>query len=159
MGIEIERKFLVVGQPCLEWGEGTFYKQGYASRGQHLTTRIRIAGKQGIITLKGETQGLQRAEFEYLIPLEDAHALLEMCEGGIIEKYRWKVPFDSLIWEVDVFLGANQGLVLAEVELESVDQEVQFPSWIGQEVSYDSRYFNGALSKKPWCTWLENQNS
>lgn len=157
MGVEIERKFLVIGQPWLQWGEGTFYKQGYASKGAHLTTRIRIAGDQGILTLKGQTQGIQRAEFEYMIPLEDAHALLELCEGGVIEKYRWVIPFRSLVWEVDVFLGQNKGLVVAEVELDQVDQSIDYPEWVGQEVSHDYRYLNGALSKMPWSLWPENQ--
>ena len=157
MAIEIERKFLMHGQPWIEWGKGTLYKQGYASRGSHLTTRVRIAGDQGFLTLKGKTKGVQRLEFEYKIPVEDAQELLNLCEGGVIEKYRWIVPFKSMIWEVDVFLGQNQGLAVAEIELDSVDQAIEYPSWIGQEVSHDHRYFNGALSKFPWTEWPENQ--
>lgn len=158
MGIEIERKFLVKGQPWLKWGKGTLFKQGYACRGSQVTTRIRIAGNQGILTLKGETKGVQRAEFEYTIPIKDAEELIQLCEGGIIEKYRWTIPFQSLMWEVDVFLGLNQGLVVAEVELDTVEQDIEFPDWVGQEVSYDPRYFNGALSQTPWTEWAENQN-
>ena len=157
MAVEIERKFLVNGRPWVEWGQGTLYKQGYASKGTHLMTRVRIAGDQGFLTLKGKTEGVQRLEFEYEIPLVDAQELLDLCEGAVIEKYRWVIPFKSMIWEVDVFLGQNQGLVVAEIELESVDQTIEYPSWIGQEVSHDPRYFNGALSQYPWTQWPENQ--
>ena len=151
--VEIERKFLVRGEPWRAWGEGVPYRQGYLSRGLHTTTRIRLAGEKGVLTLKGKTTGISRLEFEYEVPREHALALLKLCEGSLISKRRWRVPVGSHIWEVDVFEGDNAGLVVAEVELSSEEETFERPAWLGEEVSFDGRYTNGALSRHPWSAW------
>jgi adenylate cyclase len=158
MAIEIERKYLVHGEPWRGWGEGVLYRQGYLSRGAHSTTRVRLAGAVGQLTLKGKTEGISRLEFEYEIPAADAEALLALCEGGLILKRRWRVPVGDHIWEVDVFEGENAGLVVAEIELSSPDETFERPSWIGEEVSHDPRYSNGALSRRPWRQWGDRAN-
>jgi CYTH domain-containing protein len=115
---------------------------------------VRIAGDQGFLTVKGKSRGLSRAEFEYAIPVEDAAAMLDgLCEKPLIEKTRYRVPFGAHTWEVDEFHGANAGLVVAEVELASADDEPALPPWVGQEVSLDPRYFNANLVKRPFTTW------
>ena len=153
MATEIERKFLVNNPPFQEWGEGTQLKQGYLARGAEATARVRVAGSKGYLTIKGKTIGISRLEYEYEIPLTEAEALLSICEGGIIVKKRWKVPVGGHIWEVDIFEGENSGLVLAEIELEHEEESFNRPSWLGDEVSDDSRYFNGALSQYPFSKW------
>ncbi len=153
MAIEIERKYLVLGQPWRAWGEGVPYKQGYLSRGAHSTTRVRLAGRVGQLTVKGKTEGISRLEFEYEIPAADAEELIALCEGGVILKRRWRVPHGEHVWEVDVFEGDNEGLVVAEIELSSPDEPFARPEWIGEEVSLDERYSNGALSRRPWRSW------
>ncbi len=152
MAIEIERKFLVNGT---QWRQGVGVRlcQGYLNRDQHRTVRVRIAGDQSFLTIKGETRGATRAEFEYAIPLEDAEELLKLSDGPIIEKVRHLVAHDGLTWEVDEFLGDNAGLVLAEVELESENQPFSRPPWLGIEVTHDSRYFNSSLARHPYCKW------
>jgi adenylate cyclase len=118
------------------------------------TPRLRIAGETGYLTLKTKTVGISRSEFEYAIPKIQAQALLDLvCAQPQIEKYRYKIPIGDLIWEVDEFLGANAGLVVAEVELTSADQAIDRPDWIGAEVSDDPRYFNSNLAKSPFTTW------
>jgi adenylate cyclase len=118
------------------------------------TPRLRIAGEAGFLTLKTKTVGISRSEFEYEIPKIQAQALLDLvCAQPQIEKYRYKIPIGNLVWEVDEFLGANAGLVVAEVELASVDQQVELPDWIGDEVSDDPRYFNSNLAKSPFTSW------
>ncbi len=119
-----------------------------------LTLRPRIAGTTGLFTIKTRSQGIARSEYEFEIPLSTAHALLDqVCDRPLIEKYRTKITYEGLIWEVDDFLGENQGLILAEVELESADQLVCLPEWIGREVSGDRRYFNSYLVRHPFQTW------
>ena len=151
--VEIERKFLVRGQPWVHWGAGTPYRQGYLSRGLHSTTRVRIAGERGVLTLKGKTVGISRLEFEYEIPLAHAQSLMSLCEGGIISKRRWAIEHAGHTWEVDVFEGLNQGLVVAEIELSAEDEPFERPDWLDREVSDDPRYTNGALSRTPWSSW------
>jgi adenylate cyclase len=153
MGLEIERKFLVTGTAWKDLAAGVFTRQGYLSSATGRTVRVRIAGNQGFLTVKGKTQGLSRAEFEYAIPLEDAAAMLDLCEKPFIEKTRYRVPFGAHTWEVDEFHGANAGLVVAEVELKSADEKPALPPWVGQEVSADARYFNANLVKRPFTTW------
>jgi len=153
MGIEIERKYLVEGEPWRAWGEGVPYQQGYLSRGAHSTTRVRLAGAVGQLTVKGKTEGISRLEFEYEIPAADAEELIALCEGGVILKRRWRVPHGDHVWEVDVFVGDNAGLVVAEIELQSPDESFARPAWLGEEVSHDPRYSNGALSRHPWRAW------
>lgn len=152
--IEIERKFLVVSDQWRALATGTLYRQGYIPTLDDRTVRVRIAGQQGYLTIKGKTQGIARSEFEYQIPVEDAAQLLDtICEAPLIEKYRYRIPLDGLVWEVDEFLGENQGLIIAEVELEDVAQAIALPSWIGQEVSGELRYYNSNLAKHPFRRW------
>ncbi len=151
MGIEIERKFLVLGET---WRgsvtKSSSMRQGYLSTNAKATVRVRIIDdSRAFLTLKGPTNGISRAEFEYEVPLEDGKALLEMARPNVVEKTRHIVPHDGLDWEVDVFEGAHDGLVMAEVELSSVDQAVSLPDWAGREVSQDDRYANASLSRAP----------
>ncbi len=115
--------------------------------------RIRVAGELGYLTIKGATTGASRAEFEYEIPLVDAKQLLTLCDGPLIEKYRRKINYEGMLWEVDEFLGENQGLVVAEIELESESQVFAKPDWVGVEVTLDARYYNSNLSAHPFSKW------
>ena len=154
MGIEIERKFLVVGDGWREQAVGVPYCQGYIRTEGQSTVRVRIAGETGYLTLKGPTTGLSRLEFEYEIPLTDADQLLrELCDRPLIEKIRHRIDYQGMSWEIDEFSGDNTGLILAEVELEAPDQVIEYPPWIGQDVSHDSRYFNAALAQAPFSSW------
>jgi adenylate cyclase len=150
MGIEIERKFLVKGEAWRQLATGTLCRQGYLARGVDRTVRVRIAGDRAFLTIKGKTEGIARSEFEYPIPVEDATQLLEMCDRPLIEKYRHQIAIGDLVWEVDEFLGENQGLILAEVELRDEKQAIDLPEWIGEDVSGDPRYYNARLVEKPW---------
>jgi len=154
MAIEIERKFLVQSDGWRSLGSGVSYRQGYILSSRGKTVRVRRAGDRGYLTIKGATQGISRREFEYEIPLSDAEELLEMCDRPLIEKTRYKIPHDDLIWEVDEFWGDNAGLIIAEVQLTDPDQPLQLPDWVGREVSYDPRYFNAALARQPYQSWL-----
>ncbi len=153
MGVEIERKFLVRDLGFLDGVEGIPYRQGYLSTDADRTVRIRRAGSQAFVTIKGRSRGATRAEFEYEIPLDDVDALLALCLPPIIEKVRHRVPHAGRVWEVDVFGGVNQGLVVAEVELPSEDTVVDLPPWIGEEVTGDPRYFNANLIALPFQEW------
>ncbi|NER38655.1 MAG: CYTH domain-containing protein [Oscillatoria sp. SIO1A7] len=154
MAIEIERKFLVTGDGWRFLSSGIVYRQGYIATEELKTVRIRVFGKEARLTIKGPTIGRTRAEFEYPIPLKDAEEMLNtLCKPTLIEKTRYKIPLHHLIWEIDEFHGANQGLILAEVELKSERQIVELPDWIGEEVSDDPRYFNSALAKHPYSQW------
>lgn len=154
MSLEIERKFLVKGEQWKTLGMGIMLKQGYLSSHPDRTVRVRIEGNLAMLTIKGRTKGATRNEWEYAIPLQDGAALLNMlCEMPIIEKYRSRIPFGGLTWEVDEFLGENAGLVVAEVELNSEQQEFEKPDWLGEEVTYDSRYFNANLLQNPYSKW------
>lgn len=152
MAIEIERKFLVTGDAWRS-AEPVYFSQGYLNRDKARTVRVRIAGERAFLTIKGLTQGVSRAEFEYAIPVEDARQLLALCEQPLIEKHRRKIPFAGFVWEVDEFLGDNLGLVVAEIELPSEDSEFAKPDWVGQEVTHDQRYFNSNLSQHPFNCW------
>jgi len=154
MAQEIERKFLITGQAWRELATGTAYRQGYLSTVKERTVRVRTIDDKGFLTIKGITVGATRAEYEYEIPASEANEMLDdLCEQPIIEKNRYKVPLDDLIWEIDEFNGVNAGLIVAEVELESEDQEFTKPEWIGEEVSNDPRYFNSNLIANPYTTW------
>jgi CYTH domain-containing protein len=154
MGKEIERKFLVRQG---EWpkNEGVTYRQGYLSTVKERTVRVRIAGDAAFLTVKGISKGATRAEFEYDIPVSDAEEMLDhLCEQPLIEKRRYEIEHGGLTWEVDEFFGNNEGLVLAEVELESEDQQFERPPWVGEEVTDDPRYFNANLVEHPYRDWL-----
>jgi adenylate cyclase len=154
MGQEIERKFLVVNDDWRQGLEGKLYRQGYIPTTDARTVRIRVVGSKGYLTLKGPVSNLTRPEFEYDIPLHDAQTMLNiLCDPPLIEKYRYRLPVRSLVWEIDEFLGANAGLTVAEVELDTPDQSIELPPWIGPEVTDDKRYYNANLVRHPFCEW------
>ena len=153
MGKEIERKYLLEGNDWKSLGEGTHFRQGYLNSQKERVVRARTMGQKAALTIKGITEGATRLEFEYDIPFDDCLELLELCEKPLIEKTRYKIEFSGLMWEVDEFHGVNEGLVVAECELESEDQAIDKPSWVGEEVTGDSRYYNSNLIAKPYTTW------
>jgi len=157
MGIEIERKFLVDPE---EWRQlskpgGTYYKQGYIVNDAHRTVRVRIAGEQAYLTIKGITSGISRKEYEYAIPVEDAVELLENFAVSLIEKKRYCINFAGKLWEIDEFAGDNEGLIMAEIELEHEADEFEVPGWVTTEVTGDMRYYNSVLSQQPFTSWNE----
>ncbi len=152
MALEIERKFLVTGY---EWrkAEGTVLRQGYLSTHPERTVRVRIEGDKATLDVKGITRGATRSEYEYEIPPEDAAELLRLCEPPLIEKVRRRLEHGGLVWEVDEFLGENQGLVVAEVELDREDRPFTKPPWVGEEVTHDPRFYNANLVANPFTKW------
>lgn len=154
MATEIERKFLVRDALDLSDYPGRSLVQGYLCYGPPTAIRIRMDGDQALLNIKQSVTTIERAEFEYPVPMEDGRAMLALVpEKAIIEKTRHEVPWGGLVWEVDVFAGANAGLVVAEVELSSRDQAIDFPPWVGEEVSGDPRYLNSRLALDPYCDW------
>jgi adenylate cyclase len=153
MAKEIERKFLVKSG----WRppeDGVRYRQGYLSTVKERTVRVRTAGTSGYITVKGITVGATRSEYEYEIPVADASEMLDrLCERPLIEKTRYRIPHQGLVWEVDKFDGDNRGLITAEVELKDEHQAVSIPDWVGEEVTKDPRYFNANLVAHPFTKW------
>lgn len=156
MNIEIERKFLVKSE-AFKSEAFKFYviKQGFLNRDPERTVRIRLKNDKGILTVKGKStdNGLSRFEWEKEISKKDAEALLLLCEKGIIDKTRYEVKVDKHIFEVDEFYGDNEGLVVAEVELKTINEAFNTPDWLGEEVTGDTKYYNSALSKKPYKNW------
>ena len=152
MAQEIERKFLVKAgwQPQ---SQGEKIAQGYLSTVPERTVRVRIRGGQGFLTVKGKNKGISRAEFEYEIPLADAEAMLELAEQPVLTKTRYREKYGDAVWEIDVFAGENDGLVVAEIELPAEDSEFCRPDWLGEEVSGDVRYYNANLIKSPYSLW------
>jgi CYTH domain-containing protein len=152
MPVEIERKFLVKGD---DWkrDNGMHIVQGYLNHDRERTVRVRISGAKAFLTIKGISTGATRAEFEYEIPVVDAEQLLQLCEGPLIEKTRHEVACAGMTWEVDEFQGANEGLVVAEIELETAGQTFVKPPWVGPEVTADARYFNSSLAVRPYASW------
>ncbi len=154
MGREIERKYLVKSDAWKAGAKGAVYRQGYLSSIKERVVRVRTIEDKGFLTIKGITQGVSRSEFEYEISVEDANVMLDnICEKPLIEKKRYKIPVEGLVFEVDEFFGENAGLVVAEVELEDEKQKVDLPEWIGAEVSGDPRYFNSNLIRHPYTKW------
>ena len=155
MGVEVERKFLVVDDSWrAEVTKATRIVQGYLARTGRVTLRVRVKGEAGFVTIKGETRGISRSEFEYPIPLADARAMLDgLADGPVVDKVRHLVPVGGHTWEVDVIEGANAPLVMAEVELGDPDEPFELPSWAGQDVSDDARYYNANLAQAPYSTW------
>jgi CYTH domain-containing protein len=149
MPVEIERKFLVVSDGWRESAAGQRFCQGYLARAKGVTVRVRRAGSRAYLTVKGEPNGLVRPEFEYEVPVEEAEAMFRLCHRPLIEKTRYEVSHAGLVWHVDEFHGDNAGLVLAEVELDHPEQSVDYPPWLGQEVSHDPRFRNSRLSHEP----------
>ena len=154
--IEIERKFRVKSTTFLDNIKTRFkITQGYLNSDKNRTVRVRINGSRGFITVKGvsSANGLSRFEWEKEISSTDAARLLELCEGFVIDKTRYLVPFGEVVFEVDVFEGVNQGLVIAEVELQSEGQIFEKPDWLREELTGDKRYYNAYLSVHPFTTW------
>jgi len=153
MALEIERKFLVK-EVAWRNEKGTKYRQGYLNSTKERTVRVRIIDDKGYLTVKGISRGAVRVEYEYEIPGAEAKAMLnDLCEKPLIEKMRYKIEFKGLVWEVDEFFGENQGLIVAEVELESEDQTFTKPEWVGEEVTSDPKYFNANLIHHPYSRW------
>jgi CYTH domain-containing protein len=154
MAQEIERKFLVKGDLWKPAGPGTAYRQGYLSSQKERVVRVRVQGDEARLTVKGATVGLTRPEFEYPIPVADAVAMLEgLCERPLVEKERHLEVHGGKTWEIDVFHGENEGLVVAELELASEDEPFTRPAWVGEEVSSDPRYANASLARNPYARW------
>ena len=149
MATEIERKFLVSGDGWRKLlTQQTQFRQGYLSSNAKATVRVRsMDDARAYLTIKGASRGMSRAEYEYPLPIADAREMLAIAEPHVIEKIRHLVPFEGLVWEVDVFGGHHEGLLIAEVELTSDDQHVAIPDWIGREVTDDDRYYNASLSR------------
>lgn len=154
MAQEIERKFLVVGEYKSQATKSYRIKQGYLTL-KGPTVRIRTKGEKGYITIKGKTNetGMSRYEWEKEIPINEALELLQLCDERMIDKTRFEVVFEQQTFEVDEFYGANEGLVIAELELESEADVIVKPDWLGQEVTGDKRYYNSMLCKIPYCEW------
>ena len=155
MGIEIERKFLVDHEKWQQLikPQGKVYKQGYLLSDEKRTVRVRIAGDVAYITFKGGTTGISRSEFEYTIPVNEGEEILRNMAVSFIEKTRYNISYAGNVWEVDVFTGDNQGLIVAEIELKREDQEFDKPEWVSNEVSNDYRYSNACLSLNPFKNW------
>ncbi|MCP3671920.1 MAG: CYTH domain-containing protein [Gammaproteobacteria bacterium] len=155
MATEIERKFLVINDL---WREHVIIsselKQAYLSTGNNATVRVRVADDRAFLTVKSATVGISRAEYEYGIPVADATAMLQLRQSGaVIEKTRYRVKCGNHVWDLDIFRGENRGLQVAEVELESEDEQFQLPEWVGAEVSGDHRYQNSNLIDHPYSAW------
>lgn len=155
MNIEIERKFLVCGDFKGEAFKATRITQGYLSSVPERTVRVRVKGEKGYITIKGigSGSGASRFEWEKQIPVAEVLELLKICEPGVIDKTRYLVKSGEHTFEVDEFYGDNDGLVVAEVELQSEDEAFERPRWLGKEVTGDTRYYNSALVKNPYSRW------
>ncbi len=147
MGVEIEHKYLVTNDRYKEMAESSAeIVQGYLNRTPERTVRVRIYGSEAFITVKGKNKGDTRLEFEYPIPVEDAEQMLQMAEGKVLRKIRYRVPYEGNVWEVDEFKGAEEGRVLAEIELPNSDCDYQLPPFVGENVTGDRRYYNSTLS-------------
>jgi adenylate cyclase len=155
MPLEIERKFLLTGDPRAEATTSMRICQGYLNSAPERTVRVRIQDNRGFLTIKGlgSDSGASRYEWEHAINVDEAHELLKLCEPGVIDKTRYFVDFKGHVFEIDYFNGDNEGLVLAEVELETENEEVELPSWIGQEVTGELKYYNSSLVKNPYTLW------
>jgi adenylate cyclase len=155
MATEIERKFLVLGDDWRHLAEGVPYRQAYLNQ-QGPTVRVRVVRDQGYLTIKGPTVNTSRLEYEYLIPVADAHEMLDrLAVSPVVEKLRYTIEYQGFVWVVDEFSGENSGLVMAELELEYPEQSFPLPPWIGQEVSGDPRFYNASLARNPFSRWGE----
>ena len=161
MGKEIERKFLVTGNFRADVNASVHIRQGYLSSVPERIVRVRIRDNEGYITIKGpsDASGIARFEWERSIGAEDAAALLKLAEPGAIDKTRHLARNTDGVhtWEIDEFHGQNEGLIVAEIELSSADEDFDRPAWLGVEVTGDPRYYNSMLASRPYCTWPEYQ--
>ena len=155
MPLEIERKFLVDTRKWNPTVGGTRLVQAYLSIDPNPTVRIRIAGEKAFLTIKGRSKTISRPEFEYEIPVNEAQEMMKLAISSSVEKIRHKIIHAGFLWEVDVFSGKNEGLVIAELELESEDQAFPQPDWLLTEVSGDRRYYNSYLSEHPFREWTD----
>ncbi|HEB92384.1 MAG TPA: CYTH domain-containing protein [Gammaproteobacteria bacterium] len=155
MATEIERKFLLLDDSWRRDADaGISMRQGYLIGAKRASVRVRISGEHAHLNIKSATLGVQRQEYEYEIPLADAGELLDtLCERPLIEKNRYHVRHGEHTWEIDVFSGDNAGLVVAEIELGSADENFARPDWLGEEVSHDTRYYNVCLVTHPYKDW------
>jgi adenylate cyclase len=154
MAKEIERKYLLADASWRTGALGTLYRQGYVSIEHDRAVRIRIIENRAFLTVKRLLSNRERLEFEYAIPVADAHILLEdVCKKPLIEKIRYRIAHRGFIWEIDEFLGENKGLIVAEIELDFEDQTFEKPAWISNEVTDDARYLNVNLVRHPYSTW------
>lgn len=155
MATEIERKFLVKGDFSGHVESAGRIVQGYLCSVPERTVRVRIRGEKAYLTIKGnaDISGTSRSEYEYEIPSADAQELLKLCEPGIIDKIRHLVPCEGHVWEVDVFHGCNEGLIIAEIELKDKDEPFARPDWLGEEVTGQARYYNAMLFRHPYKDW------
>ena len=156
MALEIEHKFLLRDDSWRDLADdGQRMCQGYLAGNERMSIRVRVAGAQAWLNIKHAQSLTVRREFEYLIPLHDAEEILQhVCEQGQVDKTRYRVPVANHVYEIDVFHGANEGLIVAEIELRQEGEHFQRPSWLGEEVSQDRRYLNHYLAKHPFCTWV-----
>ncbi len=155
MAQEIERKFLVCDDTWRGVGRSRRMVQGYLSRDPERSVRVRIAGTQAWVTIKGATSGCTRVEHEFEVPVEAAEGMLALCLPEVIDKTRHEVRVGGHLWEVDEFHGANAGLVVAEIELGEEDEEFEKPQWLGDEVTEDARYYNASLTERPYPAFNE----
>jgi adenylate cyclase len=154
MAIEIERKFLLINDEWKKKAKPFRVMQGYLQTDKDCTIRVRVVDDKGVITIKGKNMGATRLEYEYVIPVIDALELLEnLCIKPLIDKTRYIAEFRGFTWEIDEFHRENEGLVIAEIELKSENQKFEIPSWIGEEVTGDERYYNSYLSRHPYQQW------
>lgn len=154
MAKEIEKKFLVTNEEYKSSSKKALFRQGYLSVDYERIVRVRSYNGKGFITIKGKTKSCSRDEYEYSIPVEDAERMLDsLCVRPIIEKIRYFLTFEGYKWVVDEFLGVNKGLVTAEIELEHENQKFLKPNWIGNEITYDIKYFNSNLVENPFVRW------
>lgn len=155
MATEIERKFLVTGNGWREHIQSKqHYIQGYFTTHEACSIRIRVTGKKARLNIKSATLGITRSEYDYPIPAKDAEEMLHsLCKKPLLEKTRYFVRHENHLWEIDVFHGDNEGLVIAEIELQSGEEEFARPEWVGKEVSDDPRYYNTCLVDNPWKNW------
>ncbi|HPQ07156.1 MAG TPA: CYTH domain-containing protein [Syntrophales bacterium] len=153
MDLEIERKFLVRGDAWRAGEAGVLYRQGFFRVTDRIVVRVRIEGERAFLAVKVLIDAMTRREFTYAIPHGDAVELLNLCPHPPVEKYRYRRPFGGLTWEIDEFLGENEGLIVAEVELSSPNQEIVKPDWVGREVTDDPRYLNVNLAAEPYRRW------
>jgi len=159
MPVEIERKYLVRNDGWRASGAGIRYRQGYLSTQPGRSVRVRVGAGRGVLTIKGLIVNATRPEYEYPIPVEDANELLNnLCLRPIIEKTRYTIAHEGLLWEIDEFEGVNAGLIIAEVELAEPDQQIRLPDWVGEEVTDDPRYYNACLIANPFTKWSDRSS-
>ena len=154
MALEIERKYLIDLEKIGTLENGIRIKQGYLSTNKDAVVRVRVKNDKAYLTIKGSNSGIARLEYEYEIPLDEANEMLEkLCQKPVIDKTRYIINHENHTWELDIFYGENEGLVVVEVELSSEDETIILPSWVKEEVTTDARYYNSNLMKHPFKDW------